>query len=486
MIHGKLRLITLFICMSFKKNMVKIFHNYTNKILCSVAVIIFLAFSFLIFYRLGIHPFIDWDESIYAQVAKESLLNKQFFSFTYFGEPWYEKPPLVIWLVSFSFSLGIPVEWAARIPSALAAILTVALSLWWIWELRKSYYSLIIVASSYFIMFPFITGSYFLNFDTIVGFFVLLAVYSGWKIIECKTINPKWFIVCGVAIGLGVMAKNVVGFFPLIPLGIYTLLQGRTQILKLLKSRNFWLGVLMAVLIILPWHLYQSIVNGLEFWNNYFLYHVFQRYTTGLENNDWPFLYYFNNVFLRYALSTVVFGGSLIISLWIAFRDQSMRLILLSFIILFLIFSGSSTKLASYIVVTLPLLVILSGISFDWILQFLTKQWLKIIIVLILSLSFIYNGFAFNTYKLAMGEYSEETLNNRAVGIFLNNYRRDLPVYINVPYKNLAIGFYAQRPIVTTIDNASIDNAKQKVFHKSTEEVFLGQQEGREYLMIIR
>jgi 4-amino-4-deoxy-L-arabinose transferase-like glycosyltransferase len=459
--------------------MIKIIQAHQTKILIAFIGILFAVFCFFLLYRLGAHPFIDWDESIYAQVAKESFQHNRFFDFTYFGQVWYEKPPLAFWLMSAMYAVGGVSEWTARVPSALAAIAVVILSLRWVWEIRKSYTATILTMASYFIMFPFITAAYFVNLDTVVGFFVLLALYAWWKAIQKDEQNQNWFIVRGVAIGLGVLSKNIVGLFPIIPMLIYAAIQ---RDFSFFKERKFWYGILAAVLIIAPWHIYQSVVSGQAFWDNYLIYHVFDRFGGNLENNAAPFLYFFQIVFQRYMVDTVVFGGSILISIWLAWKNLSVRYLLVCSVVLFLIFSSSTTKLPSYITVVLPLIVMLAGISIGKIIDYIPRVWMRVIVVLVLTASFVYTGYAFNAYKLAQGEFSEEYSDNKAVGEFLKDYRRDLPVYINAPYKSLGIGFYAERPIIPTEDKALIDGAPGRVFRKHSEAVYLGP----DYLIIVR
>jgi 4-amino-4-deoxy-L-arabinose transferase-like glycosyltransferase len=48
-----------------------------------------------------------------------------------YGQPWFEKPILYYWAAAIGFKLHLPAEWAARLPSALAA-LAAALALGWL------------------------------------------------------------------------------------------------------------------------------------------------------------------------------------------------------------------------------------------------------------------------------------------------------------------------------------------------------------------
>lgn len=457
---------------------------HKNKFLFAIAALLFLGFSLILFYHLGNHPYIDFNESIYAQVAKESFVNHHFFDLSYFGHPWFIKPPLAFWLMSISYAIGGINEWTGRLPSVLAALGMVIISLRWIYEIKKSYTAVILGLAGYFIMFPFITTSYFINLDTIVGFFVMLSLYAWWKAIASADKKLTWFVVWGVAIGLGVMTESILGFFPIVPIVLFMFFGSD---FKFLKNREFWYGVMAMAVVILPWHIYQSIKGGFPFWDNYLFIHVLNRYTGSLENEGSQFSYYFELVFYRYFLALAVFGGTTLISVWLVWKNRGVRYVLFCTVTLFLMFSLSFNKLPSEITMVLPLIVILFSIVFARLISFAPRKWMQGLVVIILTAVFIYTGYAFNTYKLVVGEGTEEFLSNKGLGEFLKDYRTELPVYVDAPYSTLGIGYYANRPLISTQDKALIDAANLRVKHQPLEEVFLGKNaDGKEYLMIKR
>ena len=75
----------------------------------------------LFFFRLGAPGLMDPDEGRYAEIAREMLLLKDWLIPHLNLVPYLEKPPLVYWLTSLSFSNFGLTEWAARLPAALAA-----------------------------------------------------------------------------------------------------------------------------------------------------------------------------------------------------------------------------------------------------------------------------------------------------------------------------------------------------------------------------
>jgi len=66
----------------------------------------------------------DWDEINFAESAREMLLTKDFMTVRIFFEPFWEKPPLFIWLQVLSMKIFGINEFAARFPNAIAGIIT--------------------------------------------------------------------------------------------------------------------------------------------------------------------------------------------------------------------------------------------------------------------------------------------------------------------------------------------------------------------------
>src|SRR5437667_4681191 len=77
----------------------------------------------LYFFRLGGTPLLDPDEPVYGQIAREMAHSGQWLTPHLGGRPWFDKPPLFYWASAASMALLGPTELAARLPSALAAVL---------------------------------------------------------------------------------------------------------------------------------------------------------------------------------------------------------------------------------------------------------------------------------------------------------------------------------------------------------------------------
>ena len=71
----------------------------------------------------AVHLF-DWDEINFAEIAREMLVTGDYLRPQMNFEPFYEKPPLFMWMQAFCMKLFGVGEFAARLPNALCGAVT--------------------------------------------------------------------------------------------------------------------------------------------------------------------------------------------------------------------------------------------------------------------------------------------------------------------------------------------------------------------------
>ena len=81
--------------------------------------------GFFFFFRLSAIGLLGPDEPRYAQVAREMLARHDWVTPVLYHHTWLEKPILLYWGEMLSYSVFGVSDWAARVPSALAATLLV-------------------------------------------------------------------------------------------------------------------------------------------------------------------------------------------------------------------------------------------------------------------------------------------------------------------------------------------------------------------------
>jgi 4-amino-4-deoxy-L-arabinose transferase-like glycosyltransferase len=98
--------------------------NTTSKqhriLIAGIAALFFLPFLG------GVHLF-DWDEINFAEASREMLLSGDYARVYINFQPFWEKPPFFFWLQSAAMAMLGVGEYAARLPNALAGILTLLL-----------------------------------------------------------------------------------------------------------------------------------------------------------------------------------------------------------------------------------------------------------------------------------------------------------------------------------------------------------------------
>src|SRR5579863_2982651 len=76
---------------------------------------------------LGRAHLFDWDEINFAECAREMIMTKKYFLVTINYLPFWEKPPLFIWMQALSMNLFGVGDYAARLPNAICGIVTLLL-----------------------------------------------------------------------------------------------------------------------------------------------------------------------------------------------------------------------------------------------------------------------------------------------------------------------------------------------------------------------
>lgn len=270
--------------------------------IAAVALVSFLPF-------LGAAPLFDWDEINFAESAREMLVSGNYFQVQINFEPFWEKPPLFIWLQVLSMKVFGVSAFAARLPNALVGVATLMVLYWQgaQWKGRRFGW---MAAGMYFIsLLPFL---YFKS-GIIDPFFNLLIFMGLMQIVryEAAPVGEKPGaapLLGGMWIGLATLAKGPVAVLVLTLVYVaYKLIWSRKQIpwLALLK----FVGVYL--LVILSW--FGSIVlfaeDGLNTVGKFIVYQA-ELFSQAVAGHEQPFFYHFV-VFLLgcFPLSAFAFRG---------------------------------------------------------------------------------------------------------------------------------------------------------------------------------
>ena len=86
------------------------------------------------FSHLGAIGFVGPDEPRYAWIARDMVETGDWVTPRLYGKPWFEKPPLYYWGAAICFKLFGVSEVAARLPSAISALLATLAMAWLAWR----------------------------------------------------------------------------------------------------------------------------------------------------------------------------------------------------------------------------------------------------------------------------------------------------------------------------------------------------------------
>lgn len=233
-----------------------------------IAISVFIISGFLLqaINLSNIVPFHDWDEAIYAQVAKE-FVRAPSLLLTYNGAPWFEKPPLPSILYAMSWLFPLKKEFSARFVSLLFSLVSLFALYKILAELKMSK-TLRLLA-----IFVALASSMYLDRSMLVNVDIMLT--TGWLIYVLGTFKNKMPVkVAGLLIGT--LSKSLLGFFPLFAEIFTDIVSRKISKKKLLNYFSlFTAGSL--------WHLYMTITFGQPFIREHFVDHLVSRVTRPIE-----------------------------------------------------------------------------------------------------------------------------------------------------------------------------------------------------------
>lgn len=246
----------------------------------AVGLILMAAFFFFV-QHIDVHGMEYRDDEIfYFQSVQEMIRGQNWLSPTYYGEHRFQKPILFYWLVILSSLAGGLGWFSARLVSVGFAALTVTLT--WILA-RQMFHKWTAVLSCMILMtFPmFFRHAKNVVPDMTLNFFIVAASVAAWHYIQDpdkKIYRILFFVTCALGFMVKGFAAIVVPFLTLI---IYAVSQKR---LDLLRRLNFPAGLLLMLVIILPWFVYMGLVHGQQ----YFDFMVRQETMNRLVNPEQP------------------------------------------------------------------------------------------------------------------------------------------------------------------------------------------------------
>ena len=327
-----------------------------------------LVFCIVWFCNLDYRSLVRPDEGRYAEIAREMAVTGDWVTPRLNGIKYFEKPPLQYWITAAAYDAFGESEWTARLWSALAALLgagAVGLTGMRLFGRRAGRNGALILGSSvlYAVIGHMNTLDMGVTFCLTLGLCGFLLAQHGP---ERTRASRLWMWLAWAAMGLAFLSKGLIGLvLPGAAMTVYALVLRDASFLKRMDPLA---GISILLAIALPWIIAVSMANP-EFLQFFFIHEHFQRFLTQVHHRAAPW-WYFIPVLLAGMLPWTPMLVQALINAWKrdtaqhAFRPR--RFLLIYAVVIFLFFSASQSKLASYILPIFPALALLIG---EWFAQ---------------------------------------------------------------------------------------------------------------------
>ncbi|MFH0873865.1 MAG: glycosyltransferase family 39 protein [Candidatus Komeilibacteria bacterium] len=369
----------------------------------TLGIILILAGCFLLT-NLDRFPLVDYDEGTYARVIHDTMTSGDISTLKYFGQPWFEKPPLYFWSAILAVSALGENEIAMRLPAAIFSLLTLlftALIVARLSNLKNAIFAafILLFSAMYFYY------SREIRVDTGVLMSMMAALcflIKGWE--RKKSLLGFW-----PAIAIGFLFKDVIALLIIPVTLIFSLIYRKWC---WLKSKYFWLGTIPALVIAAPWHIVQHLKYGTAFWNDYLGYHVFDRAVKGLgigiekaTNNHWGYVQYLWDFAQPIWVIFLVAASGYIILLIFKRKYYNPLIIscLITIVFFLVIFTLAKTQIITYLLPIFPFVAIAVAIIGA---EFTSRwRWLHFSVMFLLIGTLIYTN---HYYQFALLPYHYE------------------------------------------------------------------------------
>jgi len=361
-----------------------------------VVLLILSAINFTL--MLGGNSLWDVDEPNNAVCAREMLQAGNWFVPMFNGELRFDKPILLYWLMMPSFSLFGINEFSARLPSALA-ITGLVLVVWYfgrrLLDERSGLIAAVLLATCLHI----VVISRAATPDPLL----MLSLGFALPALFCIYIEKvaSWLLPAAyVAIALGILAKGPIALaMPVMIMGSFLILMRDFSSWPRFRP---WMGLTIITVIAVPWYVTVGILTNGEWLKVFFLHHNIERFTNTLQGHRAiPGLY-----ILTVLAGWLPWSGLAAAAVWLGswrlshLREQPLRLFLLTWMFLFLIFfTAARTHLPNYMLPTFPAMALLIAAwlrESDAVSTARAWRWLTGSGVLLLPVAMVAGGIALN------------------------------------------------------------------------------------------
>ena len=228
----------------------------------SVSLIAVLLITAIIYLTGVLSPpaLMDDVDAVQAQIARTMLTSGDWVTARIDGVVYFEKSPLVYWLMAISYKLFGIHDWAARIPIALSSMglawLTAAFGQWAFGKRAGLYAGMVMATCIGLWLFTRI-----LIPDVMLTLTIALSLWAFLRVLDDEEERPMlWAYILYASLALGFLLKSLVGIvFPIAAGVLYLLFTRRFFQWRTWKRLHPVGGTLLSIVIAAPWHILATI-----------------------------------------------------------------------------------------------------------------------------------------------------------------------------------------------------------------------------------
>ena len=317
-------------------------------------------------------PLIDRDEPRFAEASREMLERGDYVVPFLNNRYRFDKPPFIYWTQTLSYRLLGENDFAARLPSVIAAALTALLLFGWgrrIGGEKVGWWAAIIFS----ICLQTYIHARAAVADMWLVLFMTAAFWAGYELLRDRLGSPaaaipqpsaiqrRWWWIFYLSLALAFLAKGPVGWIPLLTVGLTFFFLPHAQ---LNRRFLFLTGIIFTLSLVAVWGIPALIRTNGEFMRIGIGKHVVARSVVAMEGHGatsfWTYLatlpFYFATIFVTFLPWSIKLPW-LTKKLWRA-RDPLDNYLIAGIAIVFVIFTLVKTKLPHYTLPAYPLLAL--------------------------------------------------------------------------------------------------------------------------------